>query len=167
METNFSQFVKRKYRKSEDHDREYMEMAIRAAEQAKSNGDRPFGAVLVFPGGHMVEHDTTFSERDQTCHAEMNVMRKAARTKLKNLSDCVLYTCGEPCSMCIHAAYLNGIKEVVFGAYDHANGYLSSDKLLAVADEIAVKGGVLSEQCISLLPESHKIHLTGDKNGKK
>ncbi|MFX8911060.1 tRNA-specific adenosine deaminase, partial [Acinetobacter baumannii] len=46
-----------------------MEIAIKAAEHARAIGDSPFGAVLVHPGGHMVEHDTCFSDRDHTCHA--------------------------------------------------------------------------------------------------
>lgn len=162
MSTNFEEFVAKRRNRPDEHSK-YMELAIRAAEHAKANGENPFGAVLVFPGGHMVEHDTCFTDRDQTCHAEMNVMRKASKTKLRKLDDCVLYTTVEPCPMCAHAAMLSGVREIVFGAYDDKNGYLSSNKLLDVAEGLAVKGGVLAEQCVSMMPETFKEHLRGEK----
>jgi tRNA(adenine34) deaminase len=162
MTTNFQDFLAKR-RKKPDDDSKYMEIALKAAEHAKANGENPFGAVLVFPGGYMVEHDTCFSDRDHTCHAEMNVMRKAAQTKLKRMDDCTLYTTVEPCPMCAHAAYLNGIKEIIFGAYDDKNGFLSSDKLLAVAEGLVVKGGVLSEQCVNMVPAPLREHIRGEK----
>ena len=162
MTTNFQEFVAKRTKKP-DEDSRYMEIAIRAAEQAKANGDDPYGAVLVYPGGHMVEHDTCFSERDRTCHAEMNVLRKVARTKLRKLDDCVLYTTVEPCPMCAHAALLAGVREVVFGAYDDKNGFLTSDRLRSVAEGLAVKGGILGEQCLAVLPDIIKEHTRVEK----
>jgi len=162
MPMNFQEYLAKK-RKKPDDDAKYMEIALTAAEHAKANGENPFGAVLVFPGGHMVEHDTCFSDRDKPCHAEMNVMRKAAQTKLRRLDDCVLYCTVEPCPMCAHAAFLNGVKEIVFGAYDEQNGFLSSNKLLEVAGGIVAKGGVLSEQCVNMLPEYLRDHMKVEK----
>lgn len=154
---NFHDFVSTR-RKKPDDDSKYMEIALKAAEFAKANGENPFGAVLVFPGGHMVEHDTCFSDRDRTCHAEMNVMRKVAQT-LRRLDDCILYTTVEPCPMCAHAALLNGVKEIIFGAVDQKNGFLSSNKLLNVAESIVAKGGVMAEQCVKMLPEHLQEHI--------
>lgn len=166
MTTNFQDFLQKKRKKPDDHSF-YMEMALKAAENAKANGENPFGAVLVFPGGHMVEHDTTFSDRDHTCHAEMNVIRKAAQTRLRKMDDCVLYCTTEPCPMCVHAAYLNGIREIVFGAYDEQQGFLSSNKLLEVAGEIMVKGGVMSEQCVNVLPGKMKERFRVENDPNK
>jgi tRNA(adenine34) deaminase len=163
MTTNFQDFVDKRRLQSDD-DSKYIEIAIKAAEHARANGDNPFGAVLSYPGGHMVEHDTCFTDRDHTCHAEMNVMRKAARIKLRNMGDCVLYTTVEPCPMCAHAAMLSGIREIVFGAYDSKNGFLSSDKLLEVADGMAVKGGVLAARCVGMVPDVFKEYLKVEKS---
>jgi len=159
---NFQEFVAKRY-KDPDNDSKYMEIALKAAEHARANGDNPVGAVLVWPDGtYVVDHDTAFSERDCTCHAEMNVLRKAAQTKLRRMNDCVLYSCVEPCPMCSHAAYLNGIKEIVFGAFDQKNGFLTSNKLLEVSGIVA-KGGVLAERCVNLLPESHQEYMKLEK----
>ena len=166
MTTNFQEFLAKR-RKKPDEDAKYMEIALKAAEHAKANGENPFGAVLVFPGGHMVEHDTCFSDRDQTCHAEMNVLRKASQTKLRRMDDCVLYCTVEPCPMCAHAAFLNGVKEIIFGAYDDENGFLSSNKLLEVAEGIVAKGGVLSEQCVKMLPEHYHKHIRLEKQNEQ
>ena len=164
MTTNFQDFLAKKRNKKIDEHSKYMEMAIKAAENAKSNGENPFGAVLVFPGGYMVEHDTCFSERDQTCHAEMNVIKKAAQTKLRRMDDCTLYCTVEPCPMCAHAAFLNGIKEIVFGVYDENNGFLTSKKMTAITEQITSKGGVMSEQCLQMLPQTYQEHLRGEQN---
>ncbi len=168
MAGNFQDFVNKK-RRQPDEDSKYMEIAILAANVARSNGDQAIGAVLTYPGGHMVDCDTCFSEMDQTCHAEMNVIRKAAKLRPRGLSDCVLYTTIEPCPMCAHAAMLNGIHEIVFGAYDTKNGFLSSNKLLEVAEgtKIAAKGGVLAEQCIVVHNKLLQEHLKTEKeNGE-
>lgn len=163
MTTNFQDFVEKK-RRQPDEDSKYMEIALKAANAARANGDRAVGAVLTYPGGHMVDYDTSYSELDQTCHAEMNVIRKVAKFRPRGLSDCVLYTTVEPCPMCAHAAMLNGIREVVFGAYDTKDGFLSSDKLLEVADGMATKGGVLAEQCIEVNHKLLQEHLKVERS---
>lgn len=154
MINNFQNFVEKKKCQLDD-DSKYMEMAIKAANAARANGDRAIGAVLAYPGGYMVDYDTSYSDMDQTCHAEMNVIRKLAKLKLRGMNDCVLYTTVEPCPMCAHAAMINGIGEIVFGAYDIKEGFLSSNKLLDVVNEIATKGGVLAEECVKV--HHHKI----------
>lgn len=163
MTKNFEEFVARRRRRPDD-DSKYMEMAVKIAEVARANGDIAHAAVLVFPdGSHFYEHDTSLSEFDPTCHAEMNVIRKASRLKPRGLKDCVLYTTVEPCPMCAHAALMNGVREVVFGAYDSKDGFLTSERTLAVADGIAVKGGVLAERCIEVMPKLLQEHLTVEK----
>lgn len=150
MITNFQNFVEKKWQQPNE-DSKYMEIALTAANAARANGEKAVGAVLTYPGGYMVDYDTCFSEMDQTCHAEMNVIRKVNKLRRPSiLGDCVLYTTTEPCPMCAHAAMLAGIREVVFGAYDTKDGFLSSNKLLEVADGMSVKGGILAEQCIEV-----------------
>jgi tRNA(adenine34) deaminase len=158
MTINFQEYVENKRRKP-DEDSKYMEIALKAANAARSNGDRAVGAVLTYPGGHMVDYDTSYSSMDRTCHAEMNVIRKVAKLRPQGLSDCVLFSTVEPCPMCLHAASLSGIREVVFGAYDTKNGFISSKKLTEVHEGIAIKGGVLAEDCIKVNQKLLQEHL--------
>lgn len=99
-------------------DEKFMLQAIRLAEQAKSEGNFPFGAVIVNEGkviasGRCFELTLT----DVTQHAELLAVSNACRAlKTLDLSDCVLYTSGEPCNMCASAAFQADIGRVVIGA---------------------------------------------------
>jgi len=138
-----------------------MEAALRAAERAKSIGDRPVGAVLVWPDGTALSHaDTTYSEQDATGHACINVLRKATQTMRLRLSEATLVSTLEPCRMCAEAARLCGVREVVFGAYDLRDGGYSTGR---TTDDTVVKGGVLGEQCRTVLPAHLREHTSGEK----
>jgi hypothetical protein len=53
-----------------------------------------------------------------------------------------------------------GIKEVVFGAFDDLEGYLSSKPLAeSVVLDISAIGGVMGEECCKILPESMTEHV--------
>lgn len=147
----FGQFVT--VRKQAD-DEKYMRLALELAANAAKNGDNSIGAVLVWSNGvTLSEHDTTFTENCRTRHAEMNVLDKALVLN-RPLADATLYVTVEPCVMCAMAAHFNGVREVVFGAYDTKYGFTSSKMLNETAMlNIAVKGGVLAGECRNLLPE--------------
>lgn len=151
----FNEFDKDKRLSLIKSDEYYMQIAIKEAEKAKLDGNLAVGSVLVFSNGKYVsDSNTTYSEGDDTNHAEMNVMRKARQIFNRGLDGAVLYTTVEPCIMCVGAAHNCGIKEVVFGVYDSKNGFVSS-KILADHNVfgIAYKGGVLVEECFKLLPK--------------
>lgn len=157
MPKKFSDFAdRRKHLKDE----EYMQMAIKEAEKAQFDGNPAIGAVLVTGKGFYTDGNTAYSESDHCNHAEMNVIRKAASVQDRSLNDAVLYSTLEPCIMCSMAAYYNGIREVVFGAYDDASGFVSS-KLLSDHTFLGItyKGGVLGKECMKLLPEDYQEHL--------
>jgi guanine deaminase len=119
----------------------------------KKNQGGPFGAVIVRKDKIIARaHNTVVSGVDPTAHAEINVIRKAAK-KLKtfDLSDCELYSSCEPCPMCISAIYWARIKKVYYVAtrldaakagFDDANFYemfsgkqKSGTKLVKVNDK--------------------------------
>lgn len=147
--------------KKKPDDAHYMALAIKAAEQSKSNGDAPIGAVIVWPAGHMVESDTTFTERDATNHAVMNVIRKVVQTCRSNLNDAVLYCSVEPCPMCAFAAAQCGVKEVIFGAYDLKHGVVST-KVNEHVKDVVFKGGILAEQSVSLFSKKFQEHIVAE-----
>lgn len=133
-------------------DEKHIRKAIQLAEVAKALGNPPSGAVLVFPGGQFAECNTTETEGDCTCHAEMNVLRKAAQMHPKRMNEAVLYCSLEPCSMCATMAANYGVKEIIFGAYDTEDGFVSSVKgIKAEAFDLAWRGGLLGEACHAVL----------------
>lgn len=142
-------------------DNDYMQVALDVAEQAKSNGNLPIAAVLVWAGcRQLVEHDTRYTEHNPLCTAVVNLINKAYDTLgRKTLSDAVLYTNIEPDLLSVMAMKAAGIKEVVFGAYDYKDGFLSAPMLNSEALDISAIGGVLGESCCKVLPQSMQEYV--------
>ncbi len=97
---------------------EFMKIALEEAEQGFTSGDGgPFGAVLV-KGGEIIAkgHNLVLKANDPTAHAEMIVIRLAAKKiGTWNLSGCELYSSCEPCPMCFGAICWARIKKVYYG----------------------------------------------------
>jgi guanine deaminase len=95
-----------------------MEIALKEARKGMKKGHGgPFGTVLVYKGKIISKgHNTVLKDNDATCHAEMNVIRKASK-KVKDfdLSGCEIYTTGQPCKMCEAAINWAKIKKVYYG----------------------------------------------------
>ncbi len=101
-------------------DKKFLRRAIELAEDASivySTGG-VFGAVIVHEGRIVSEGmNRVVATNDPTWHAEMEAIRMACITlKRFKLSDCVMYTAGEPCPMCLSASYWAGIPKIVYSA---------------------------------------------------
>ena len=133
-----------------------MMLAIDAAMRAKSNGDMPIGAAIIWPNRHLSEHSTTVTEHNPLGTAELNVLRKASDMMPHKLKHGILYTTLEPDIVAVLTAMKAGINEIVFGAYDLKNGFTSSKtrKLDLDSYDIAYKDGILAERCLELLPKN-------------
>jgi tRNA(adenine34) deaminase len=138
-------------------DERFMRLALDEAERAAERGETPIGAVLIKDGealaaaGNEREHAA-----DPTAHAEMLVMREAARALGGwRIPDSVLYVTLEPCPMCAGAIVLARIPRVVYGAADPKAGAAGS--VLDVLGERRlnhrprVDGGLLAEESAALL----------------
>lgn len=101
-----------------------MARALEQARLAALRGEVPVGAVLVRDGRMLVEdHNRTVSEADPTAHAEMVVLRRAARLQGDfRLEHTTLYVTLEPCAMCAGALVLARVPRVVFAAHDPKAG---------------------------------------------
>lgn len=89
----------------------------KARDTMMKNYGGPFGAVIVKNNEIIaVASNTTLRDNDPTAHAEINAIREAGK-KLgtHDLKDCVLYTTGYPCPMCLSAIIWANIKEVYYG----------------------------------------------------
>lgn len=145
---------------SEDYggsDAAWMRRALSRAREAADADEVPVGAVLVAPDGTAFEnYNRTREESDPTAHAEMLVLRAAARHQGDwRLEDHTLYVTLEPCAMCAGAIVISRIPRLVFGAPDPKAGMCGSLENLVqdprLNHRVELVGGVLAEECGELL----------------
>jgi tRNA(adenine34) deaminase len=135
----------------------FMELALEEARACAAAGEVPVGAVLVY-GEQVLSRggNRTIRDCDPTAHAEIVVLREAAR-KLANyrLAETTLYVTLEPCAMCAGAIIQARIPRLVYAADDPKGGaFRSSFELLTspkLNHQVEVTAGVLAEQASSLL----------------
>ena len=104
----------------------FMTQALKEAERGAGRGEVPIGAVLVdgVTGEVLARaHNLVEDGRDPTAHAEMLVIREAARLRgAKRLETCDLYVTLEPCPMCAGAISFARLRRVYYGAPDPKGG---------------------------------------------
>jgi pyrimidine deaminase RibD-like protein len=83
-------------------------------DQAVSEGDQPYGAVVVRNGVIVGEgRNYVVLQSDPTAHSELLAVRDAARRLgTRDLSDCDVYSTATPCPMCQGALYWGRIRRV-------------------------------------------------------
>lgn len=102
----------------------FMEIALCEARAAGARGEVPVGAVLVLDGTIIAQSgNRTRAETDVTAHAEVAVIREAAR-KLgqERLTGADLYVTLEPCTLCAAAISFARIRRLYYGAEDPKGG---------------------------------------------
>ena len=115
-----------------------MKRALDQAQKAFDIGEVPVGAVLTLDGEIIAEsHNKPISNSDPSSHAEINVIREAAKF-LKNyrLQNTTLYVTLEPCMMCCGALIHARIENLVFSATDSKSGAVVSRANLLDSDFI-------------------------------
>ena len=97
-------------------DSELLARAIDLAQLARTRGDHPFGAVILFPSGRSLEAmNSVVTDNDVTAHAELNAIRQAQREAPNELlAGATLYASTEPCVMCSGAAFMAKLGRVVY-----------------------------------------------------
>ena len=106
----------------------FMETALAEARAAGERGEVPVGAVLVLDGAIIAQAgNRTRAENDVTAHAEVTVIREAAR-KLgqERLTGADLYVTLEPCTLCAAAISFARIRRLYYGADDPKGGAVES-----------------------------------------
>jgi tRNA(adenine34) deaminase len=135
-----------------------MDRAIALAKEAGAAGEIPVGAVIVNKLGEAIATGVNRKERDRdpTAHAEIIVIREAARVLRDwHLNGCTLYVTLEPCPMCAGAILQARVSTLVYGADDPKAGAIrtvanlpdsavSFHKLEAIA-------GIREQECQELL----------------
>jgi len=89
--------------------------------------------------------------RDPTAHAEITLVREAARTlALATLDGLAIATNAEPCSMCLSALIKSRVATIVYGAphEPHIDPAIDAAEMVARArHHVTLVGGVLAEEC--------------------
>ena len=97
---------------------DFMQLAIAEARDGitKHHGG-PFGSIIVKDGQIVGKgHNRVLKNNDPTCHGEIDAIRKACyNLDTFDLSDCDLYTTGEPCHMCLCACMWANISRIYYG----------------------------------------------------
>ncbi len=138
-------------------DIQFMQEALAEARAAVAAGEVPIGAVLVHDGKVLARsNNRTIRDNDPTAHAEILVLRTAARL-LGNyrLSGTTLYVTIEPCSMCAGAIIQARVPRLVYGADDPKGGAVRSCfEILShprLNHQVEVTSGILAADCSAIL----------------
>ncbi|RSV18238.1 nucleoside deaminase [Sphingomonas sp. ABOLG] len=101
-----------------------MASALAAAREAALKGEVPVGAAITLEGQIVaVAANAPRRLHDPTAHAEMQVIRAAARLLARDrLEDCDLWVTLEPCAMCAGAIAHARIRRLYYGASDPKGG---------------------------------------------
>ena len=138
-------------------DQEFMQMALEEARASAEAGEVPIGAVLVCRDEVLSRGgNRTIRDCDPTAHAEIVVLREAARTVGNyRLAEMTLYVTLEPCAMCAGAIVQARVPRLVYGADDPKGGaYRTCFEILTsprLNHRVEVIPGVLAEEASSLL----------------
>ncbi len=150
-----------------DTDFQAMRLAIEASARAANNGDGPFGATLVSPGGEilLVALNNAKTADDCTGHAEMVLVREAQKKLgLPALRGATVVASGEPCAMCAGALFWAGVGRIVFGASqadiirvlgaDPAMPINSSTTLAGAQPAVKIEGPLLNDEAVAVLEKA-------------
>ncbi|MBL7181365.1 MAG: tRNA adenosine(34) deaminase TadA [Pseudomonadota bacterium] len=138
----------------------FMQLALDEAKKAGQKAEVPIGAVLVADSGDILSrsHNQTISLADPTAHAEILVLREAAR-KVSNyrLLSTTLYVTLEPCIMCMGAIVHARVATVVFGTGDPKWGAAGSLYNFATDTRLnhqpEILQGICQDECRKLIQD--------------
>lgn len=140
-------------------DIQYMHLAIEEAQKALAIHEVPIGAILVIQNNIIARsHNQVELLNDSTAHAEILALTTAYNALgSKYVPDATLYITVEPCLMCSGALYWSKIRRIVFGAYDHKNGYRKyTNAVNPFHPKTEIIGGILEDECGNIIKSFFK-----------
>ncbi len=150
-----------------DHE-DYMRLALDEARAAMAEGEVPVGCVIVDENGAIVGRGRNRREKDRSAlaHAEIEAIDEACRSLEDwRLSGCSLYVTLEPCPMCAGAIINARVPKLFYGAKESVSGACGSVLNLFMepfGHSPAIVGGVLEDECRSLMTDFFKGLRAGD-----
>lgn len=154
-------------------DEYWMKQALELALKAQEIGEIPVGALLVKDEKLIASGwNRSIIDHNPTAHAEIIALQQAGQV-LSNyrLLDTTLYVTLEPCIMCAGAMIHSRIGRVVYGAKDFKTGacgsYMNIMEQAGLNHYMNVTGGILAEQCSSMLSAFFKMRREQKKTQKR
>ncbi len=144
---------------STDSDIDFMQRAIRLAQEAQASGSgAPIGCVIALDGDIIARGENNVAaSNDPTAHAEIVAIREAgANLQRSRFEGAAMYSTLQPCGMCTMAAIWAGISKIVYGAergqvhemyFENRNLDIMDFVRDAFKEDLTLTGGVLAEQC--------------------
>lgn len=138
-------------------DTDWMQHALRLAEQARQQDEVPVGAIIVLENRIIGEGwNQPISSHDPTAHAEIQALRSACQTMQNyRLPGATLYVTLEPCVMCAGALVHARVERVVFAATEPKTGAAGSCfdifNTPRLNHKVICEGGVLADESGELL----------------
>ncbi len=140
-----------------------MREALAEARAGAERGEVPVGAVVAQEGRIVARgHNRTLADCDPTSHAEMVVLREAARAIGNHrLIGASVYVTAEPCAMCAGALIQARVARLVYGCAEPKGGAVRSSLGVlenpAANHRVEVISGVLAEECAMALREFFEV----------
>jgi len=120
----------------------YMEICETLARNAASKGNSAVGSLLLSNNKVIAKaEEAVHSNQDVSCHAEMEVIRKARKILGRDMSGTVLVTNKEPCVMCSYAIRYHKISKVVYKEHASSLGGINSQFNLLTTDAVPPEWG--------------------------
>jgi tRNA(adenine34) deaminase len=138
---------------------EFMLEAYKEAEKAADRGDYGIGAVLVLNNRIVSRAGNQVISRgiDPNAHAEIITIDDIKGTIFDNIEkyrEMIMITTVSPCPMCWGRLLVAGLKEVVYGAYDHYSSPNYEENIpeifIPTKPKIIELGGDLAAKCNEL-----------------
>lgn len=146
-----------------------MREALKEAEMALQQGEKPIGAVIVHQGKVIgrgrAQHQKRHSE---IAHAELNALIQAEKYIHDHIHQCTIYTTVEPCVMCLGAIVMSDIDNVVFALPDRNINPAQMLEMQYVKRHIKYYvGGVLEAESAALWMRANPLELRLIQDGKR
>jgi len=139
-----------------------MELALIQAQNAEKLGEIPVGCVIVKNNKVIASgHNSQITKNNPTAHAEIIALQKAGEV-LNNyrLTDTVIYTTLEPCTMCFGAIIHARIPKIVFATQDFKTGVCGScinlQDFNCFNHKVEIVAGVLKNDAKKILQDFFK-----------
>lgn len=137
-----------------------MQEAMKEARKGWQDGEIPVGALLIDRSNDILarDHNRCISLTDPTAHAEILVIRQAAKL-LNNyrLNGLTIVVTIEPCAMCMGAIINARLDTLVFGAFDPKSG--AGGSIYNLSDDARLNHrtktipGIMEKECRELMQE--------------
>ncbi|QCI27392.1 tRNA-specific adenosine deaminase [Buchnera aphidicola (Therioaphis trifolii)] len=138
-----------------------MKYALILANKARTNGEVPVGAILVF-NNYIIGSgfNCSISNHDPTAHAEMIALQEGGKT-IKNyrLNNATLYVTLEPCLMCLGAIIRSRIKRLVLGTnckFKKEQEYSTKFIFKKLKKKIQINESIFFKPCTNLIKNFFK-----------